>query len=72
MLSCGLPLLLNFIMCRGHADTSLKTVGVANRSELCKQADSWGCIHCNSGFFHTVLRCAHAASALDQTSWVKC
>lgn len=59
--SCGLPLLLNFIMCRGHAGTFVKTVRVANRSTLCKQADSWGCIQCKSSFFHTVLQCAHTA-----------
>lgn len=39
-LSCGLPLLLSFIMCYGYADTSLKTIRVANGSELCKYADS--------------------------------
>lgn len=52
--------------------TSLKSVGAANRSQLCKQADSWGCIQCKSNFFHTVLPCAHAASPSEQTSWVKC
>lgn len=41
-LSCGLPLLLSFIMCHGYADTSLETIRFANHSKLCKYADSRG------------------------------